>query len=37
MITDISARWEAEVRPIVEAVGGVARVDLRLRAVYPHA
>jgi len=37
MITDISARWEAEVRPIVEAVDGVTRVDLRLRAVYPHA
>lgn len=37
MITDISARWEAEVRPIIEAVDGVSGVDLRLRAVYPHA
>ena len=37
MITDISQRWEAEVRPIAEAVEGVGRVDLRLRAVYPHA
>jgi cytidylate kinase len=37
MITGISARWEAEVHPIVEAVDGVTRVALRLRAVYPHA
>ena len=36
MVTDISDRWEAEIRPIVEAVDGVSGVDLRLRAVYPH-
>jgi cytidylate kinase len=37
MVSDISQRWEAEVRPIIEAVDGVTRVDLNLRAVYPHA
>jgi cytidylate kinase len=37
LVTDISARWEADVRPVAEAVEGVTRVDLQLRAVYPHA
>jgi cytidylate kinase len=37
MVTDLSRRWESDVRPVVEAVQGVKGVDLRLRAVYPHA
>jgi cytidylate kinase len=37
MVTDLSKRWEDDVRPVVEAVRGVKGVDLRLRAVYPHA
>jgi hypothetical protein len=37
MVTDLSQRWEDDVRPVVEAVRGVKEVDLRLRAVYPHA
>jgi cytidylate kinase len=37
MVTDLSQRWEDDVRPVVQAVRGVKEVDLRLRAVYPHA
>jgi cytidylate kinase len=37
LVTHDSVRWEADVRLVVEAVEGVIRADLKLRAVYPHA